>query len=392
VVSVSFAIDRHLCGLDARCYGLTNVLLALGCAGGVFALARALSLPRNAALLAAAMWAFNWHGINMALLWISGRTALLLVLFATFTAAAFVRRRFWSASVLLLLTLLSKEEAVLLPAVLIAWAVGTAAVRQVSWRSLAPFLVGSTVAEIVYFSLRLQSGAFTPSTAPPFYRFSFSLGTLVSNTGQYLDRTATFAAVVVILWFVSARPKATRMTTGLWTVVALGVLWWLGALALTVFLPVRSSLYACLPSVGAVLVASSLVTASWPTLSSAAYRRAILVVTALPFVMWPVYHARNRPLLLEAELSTSTLAALQVVASERGAGTVVVVHDDRSGKPPLMTPFGGVIQDAANLMVRPGIKVWLDPPPGEAAPADLPPPSDIDVELALKQGSIVRVR
>jgi hypothetical protein len=82
------------------------------------------------------------------------------------------------------------------------------------------------------------------------------------------------------------------------------------------------------------------------------------------------------------------LTALQRVATERGAGIVVVVHDDRSSKPPLINPFGGFIQDAANLIVRPTISVWLDPPPT----AGLQPPSHVDVELALKRGSIVQVR
>ena len=388
MVSLSFAGGRFLYGFDARWYGLTNLLLALGCSVGVFALARALALPPGAALLAAAVWAFNWHGINMALLWISGRTALTVVLFATFSAAAFASKRFWLASVLLLLTLLSKEEAVLLPFVLTAWAVGNAMVRRVSSRPIAAFVVGSAAAEILYFFLRIQSGAFTPATAPSFYRFDFSLGTVVSNVGQYLDRTATFATVVVILWFVSARPKTTRITADLWSVIAFGMMWWLGTLAMTVFLPVRSSLYACLPSVGIALVAGAFVTASWPTLSRAASRRAILVVAALPFILWPVYQARNLPLRREAELSTDTLTALQRVATERGAGIVVVVHDDRSSKPPLINPFGGFIQDAANLIVRPTISVWLDPPPT----AGLQPPSHVDVELALKRGSIVQVR
>jgi hypothetical protein len=391
MVSVSFALDRHVCGLDARCYGLTNVLLALGCAGGVFALALALSVPKYAALLAAAVWAFNWHGVNVALMWISGRTALVVVLFATLTAVAFVRRRFWVASILLFLTLLSKEEAVLLPGVLIVWAVGSAIARRVSWRPIAPFVVGSAIAEGVYFLLRSQSGAFTPSTAPSFYQFSLTVGTLVSNAGQYLDRTSTFAGVIMLLWFIGARPKCTRMTAELWAVVALGVLWWLGALAITVFLPVRSSLYSCLPSVGVALVASALVHASSSTLSSAACRRTIVVLTVTPFVMWPVYHARNGPLRREAELSTSTLTALQMVATERGADAVVIVHDDRSSKPSLINPFGGFLQDAADLTVRPKIHVWLDPPPAETEPRNLTPPSRVDAELSLERGSIVRV-
>lgn len=48
----------------------------------LFLLAERLGLPVPAALLTAAVWSFNFHGINVAVLWISGRTSLLVVLFA----------------------------------------------------------------------------------------------------------------------------------------------------------------------------------------------------------------------------------------------------------------------------------------------------------------------
>jgi len=102
----------------------------------------------------------------------------------------------------------------------------------------------------------------------------------------------------------------------------------------------------------------------------------------MPLVLWPVYHARNGPLLREAELSTSTLTALQVVAMERGPGAVVIVHDDRSSKLSLINPFGGFLQDAADLIVRPRIQVWLDPPAGPERP-NVIRPSDVAAELRL---------
>src|SRR5205085_10228157 len=45
-----------------------------------------------------------------------------------------------------------------------------------------------------------RSGAFTPSDAPSFYRFSITLPTLLDNGRQYLDRTATFTIVMLIGW------------------------------------------------------------------------------------------------------------------------------------------------------------------------------------------------
>src|SRR5581483_11100607 len=78
LVTLSFAFDSALWGLDPRGFASTNLLLLVADAALLFALARQLALPSPAALFAAAVWAFNFHGITMALLWTSGRTALLL--------------------------------------------------------------------------------------------------------------------------------------------------------------------------------------------------------------------------------------------------------------------------------------------------------------------------
>src|SRR5687767_3524673 len=78
VVSWSFAADHALWSADAFGYGVTNLVLCLATATALFALARQLALPPAASLAAAAVWLFNFHAVNMALLWLSGRTALLV--------------------------------------------------------------------------------------------------------------------------------------------------------------------------------------------------------------------------------------------------------------------------------------------------------------------------
>ena len=79
LVSVSFAANHAVSGIEPRGYGWTNLALAFTAAALVIGFARALGLPRVPALLAGSAWLLNFHGINMAVLWISGRTALLLV-------------------------------------------------------------------------------------------------------------------------------------------------------------------------------------------------------------------------------------------------------------------------------------------------------------------------
>src|SRR5262245_28428991 len=95
LVAATFALDYRIWGLDPRGFALTNILLFLADVVLLFLLGRRLSLPPVPALFVGAVWAFNFHGVNMALLWISGRTALLLVLFALAGALAFLggRRR-----------------------------------------------------------------------------------------------------------------------------------------------------------------------------------------------------------------------------------------------------------------------------------------------------------
>jgi hypothetical protein len=92
---------------------------------------------------------------------------------------------------------------------------------------------------------------------------------------------------------------------------------------------------------------------------------------------------------MEAELSTATLGALQQVATRLGAGASVRLLDNRVERPSLANPFGGMIQEAADLMISPPISVWIEPPPDDAVAAGLRPPSRVDVDLSLQNGRIV---
>jgi hypothetical protein len=67
-------------GSAPRGHGFTNLALYVGCILAVWALARALNLSMESATMAGVLWGVNPHGINMALVWISGRTSLCLTL------------------------------------------------------------------------------------------------------------------------------------------------------------------------------------------------------------------------------------------------------------------------------------------------------------------------
>jgi hypothetical protein len=71
MVSLSFAANEHLSGVNPAAYGATNLALAVLTALGVGWVAALWRLPPAACLFAATLWLFNFHGINMAILWIS---------------------------------------------------------------------------------------------------------------------------------------------------------------------------------------------------------------------------------------------------------------------------------------------------------------------------------
>ena len=329
LVALSFALDRALFDLAPMGYGLTNALLLVLAALAIARLARALALPPAAAALAACLWCLNPNGINMALLWTSGRTSLLLTLFAVLAATAVVRGSVVTGSLLALCAMLSKEEAVVLPFVFVAWAF----IAKASKKALIlPF-----VALAIYLVLRWHSGAFTPSSAPPFYRFTGDARMIAVNlfctstarprsacgrAGRHAARAASAAARC-------RRTPPSRDGCGLAR----------GGLRAHVWLPVRSSLYACFPSVGVVLIAAmwiSTVVSRAKHVPVAAVTAALLVIAA---VAVPVYWARNDRWVAPGRVSAAVLAQLKDIVAAQPAGTTVVIRDvntrGRAWPPPL---------------------------------------------------------
>jgi hypothetical protein len=393
--SLSFALERRACGTEPLCYGLTNFLLLLACAIAVASLARALSLPIGAAVVAAALWILNWHGISSAVLWISGRTALLLVLFAALSAAAFVRGRWVSAAFLAGGAMFSKEEGVLIPAALLGWAAVEA------WSERRPLLtlrnVGFAAASCamgaLYFVLRLRSGALSAASAPEFYRLDFSIPRVLSNGPQYLDRSLTFSVAVLLLYYIAYRPALGDIARRQSRLFRFAAIWWICGFAITMFIPVRSSLYACAPSIGTSIAAAALLYDAWSRLDRQQQMRAIQAGVIIPFLLWPVYHFRNKDLVDATDVSARTIAALRRVAQQRGANATVVLKDDRSHRASIDTALGTGLQDAADLLVSPRIKVWMDPPPADAELGGIgPAPAHTDVTLRLKDGEVVEDR
>jgi hypothetical protein len=348
IVSATFALNYALWGVEPLAYGITNLALLAAGAWLLYLVARQLKVPPAAGALACALWVFNFHGINMAVLWISGRTALLLTCTALAATLFVLRGRMMLGGLLCLLAMLSKEEAVVLPFLLAGWVYLTpSGTRRTAARIISIWPLFAALA--VYTFLRLQSGAFWPATAPSYYQLTVQPGVVFRNLLEYLDRGATWPAVVTVIVMAAARtlpvftPEERRIT-------ALGALWFACGYAITVFVPVRSSLYAVFPSIGACLAAAAVVAALMRS-RPGRVRGALAVLSLVPLLLFPVFRARNESLVAPAELSTTVVGDLRRATATLPEGARIVLIDDPISRFNLDTAFGGLFPDAVALLL-----------------------------------------
>ena len=385
VVAATFSADYAVWGMWAFGYAFTNLVLVLANAALLYGLARRLTLPREAGVLAAAVWTLNFHGINASLLWISGRTALLLVFFSLLTALAMLSRRTVLAGVLALLAMLSKEEAVVIPALwgAVIWFDHQ---RGTTLMTRAAAAVRGTwplwLALAVYMPLRMNSGAFDASDAPSYYAFTFVPGIVLRNIAEYADRSATVAAGVSLILALGARGRGPFAACERRTFL-LAALWFAASFALTLFLPVRSSLYVLLPAVASALAAGAVASRA-SRLSPTRFARIALALVLLAVVCVPVYRLRNARSAREAELSARALEVLRHEARAYPAGGDVAFVDHPGAPARLDAAFGALLPDALRLSAGPSWSgaVWPDismVPSGSTIVIRLRPDGELDV-------------
>lgn len=372
IVTLSFTLSEKVFGLEPYWYGVTNLLLAFACLVAIERLGRALGLAPAYAMLAAAVWIFNFHGINMSVLWISGRTSLLSTLFAVLAASAFERRKTATAAAWTMFALLSKEDAVLIPFILATWRLVDAGPGGSFLSAEGPaekvedppgMLRGSWplfVALGAYVLLRGRTDAFTPLNAPEFYRFTADPTHLVRNLVEYLDRSATTGALVLMGLMAIARgmPRLDRVRS---TMLLKGAIWWLGGFAVTMWLPVRSSLYAVFPSVGVALMVGVLAASVVPALSRQRRRALLILGLVAPFLLLPVYRSRNERWVELADLSTATLAHTRARLSTVRDHAIVELADDRDRRDNFTNAFGGLLPEASELFLERQIELQIAP-------------------------------
>jgi len=388
VVSMSFAVDEWLFGAAPLGYGLTNVALALGCAVAVASLARAFELPRGAAWLAGVLWLMNFYFTKTAILWISGRTALIVTLLGVLAGTALVRRHLKAALVLLALALLAKEEAVLLPFVLTAWLVVTPSRPEGGRPLVGPWMIASATVLVLYFVARSFTSAMTPFTAPPYYRFTFNPLAVLRNVFEYADRSSTLAAVVTAAGAAILGVRQARLEPNTSRAILCGAIWLVAGLGFAYLLPVRSDLYAAMPAAGASLIAAALGASLWQPATAARRRRALVAVQVASVVLLPVYWLRTERMVRVAEFSASRLDDLVLLTRGLAPQALVEIDDVESldpHSPNLAAAFGASVNDAYALTTGRTLDLVLVEPTG---PALKPSTRAARLRLALRDGRL----
>ena len=358
IVALSFGANELFFGLNAAAYAVTNLAMAFAIVAGMVWLGTALGLPPVAAVFGAGLWILNFHGISSALIWISGRTSLLVALFAVFAAIALVRSRPLAAGWLTLASLMSKEEPVMLPVVFALWLWidrrPLADIVRLTWPSFA--------ALGIYLALRARTDAFTPATAPSFYRLSVSPDVLLPNALAYLDRSMTFTAAVLLLGLIAFARARTTLFEAERRAAAKGAVWLVLGFAVSIMVPVRSSLYVVFPTVGSALIGMAAGCVLWRTIPEPRRRPAMVAIFVLPVLLLPIHWLRHQTTKRQAILSTRVLEALRSAIADAPGTKRIVVLDDEPGKVTAASAFGDELPRAVELAAGKALQVELVAP------------------------------
>jgi hypothetical protein len=239
---------------------------------------------------------------------------------------------------------MSKEEPLLLPLTFACWMwidrCPMVRLLQQAWPSFA--------AVAVYLALRARTDAFTPASAPSFYRLSLSPDVLLPNAMGYVDRSMTFTAAVLIIGLAAFVRTRLHLSEAERRAFAKGLVWLVLGFGVTIMIPVRSSLYVVFPTVGSALIGAAVGTALWRSIPERRRIAAIAAAMALPIAVLPIHWARHRETKAQAMLSTRILDAVRAAVSP--STTNVLVLDDPGSRPTAASAFGAELPHAVELV------------------------------------------
>jgi hypothetical protein len=206
---------------------------------------------------------------------------------------------------------------------------------------------------------------------------------------EYVDRAGTLAAVTVAGAALITRTWP-RLRSRERAVMVAGIVWSALGLALTVFLPVRSSLYACFPAVGLALGAGAALQALDRSGGLTGSRWAALAALVACVIWVPVARSRNVRWVRPAELSARVLDDFRVLRPELQGEQAIVLHDAVGTRASLQGAFGTLVGQAVQVATGlEGAAVWIEPPPPGIEAAGLRPPQGTALHYWLRDGQLV---
>jgi hypothetical protein len=171
-----------------------------------------------------------------------------------------------------------------------------------------------------------------------------------------------------------------------------GLIWLIGGFGLTLFIPARSSLYACLPSVGVALAGAALAHSLWSRATPAVQSRLLVAAALVPLALVPMLRSRNQQARHAADLSASVLAQIATARSTARPDSAIVLEDDPGERPNLREAFGTLLEPA--LALQPGCHLAVEylPSPASWTEARVHAPGDpplTERRFRLAQGHLV---
>jgi len=343
-----WTFDLQRAGADPSAFFLTNLALHLLALGLFAVVARRLLGPAPAAA-AVLLAALSHHYNNMAVIWISGRGALLgavAALAALWLWDRWCREEGGAGSYLgacaATVVALGSYEAVFGVPLLMAVMIRTRGGARPMIAALGPVALWAP-----FLWMRMLVGARQPWGVGEGY--SYDVAAMFPNLLEYIGRAAMVDVVLLGIVGLAAAaagafPAALRAAlSGARPVVAFGSLWFV--IGLLPALPVgsRSSLYVYFAALGVHLIIGTMIIGVFNELrrhSSRAATATAIVVALLVLTAWPLFAwDRNGRPADQARLSMRVIDEIRAIVPAPGGDECVVLIDDRDRRPNLHQAF-----------------------------------------------------
>ena len=340
--------DLRRAGPDPAAFFLTNLVLHLVVLGLFAGIARRLLEPRSAAT-AVLLAALSHHYNNMAVIWISGRGALLG------TAAALAALWLWDrwcceeggcgaylGACAAMAVALGSYEAVFGVPLLMAMMIRYRGGARSMIAALGPIALWAP-----YLWMRVAVGARQPWSEGEGY--SYDAAAMLPNLLEYIGRAAMIDFILLGIVGIAAAAAgalvacARAASSRARPVVVFGGLWFLVGLLPALPVGSRSSLYVYFAALGIHLIGGALIVGAADGLRRHSSRAAtatagvvvLLVLTAWPLFAWD----RNHRPADQARLSMRAVAEIRAAVPAPGSDECVVLIDTRARRPNLHQAF-----------------------------------------------------